>query len=288
MIVMAEPTARAHDTRPIRPPLRNPTEKYPGALLLIEPLGAVRSLLWDALRVIELWAAVPSDHRNSIFPHGTAVRFRADIDACDPPPEIAIAVAYVLDLLEAPGNADPELICCAAGAIADWAAERAAEGTAFAYSIVAADACPASAAASAKVGDIAARFGRTDLMEAWSRRAILLARISGDWAVHAHACLALGRGWLARGYPDRARRALLASARSARRHGVRDVRGHAALHLFRAAASLGQTADAAKYHRIALRAFRQGCPSRVEALDLLADLPPAMPTDLLFSETSAR
>ena len=141
------------------------------------------------------------------------------------------------------GSADtarPEAVELACQHIAHWADGHGYSATAVAFAQAAAMTVPFDAGAAYAVGRIAKRRAEYSRAETWYRRAIALARQSGDWSSYALAFSGLGNLYMQRGSFPAARRFHLRALKAARRHSLRSIQGSAQHDLFVIAA--GHTA----------------------------------------------
>jgi tetratricopeptide (TPR) repeat protein len=113
------------------------------------------------------------------------------------------------------------------------------------------------------VGLLARRNAEYRRAETWFRRALGLARRSGDWRHYGLACLGLGNLHRLRGDAGTARGWFVRALRVARRHALWEVRPLALHDLFCVAANGGQADEAEGWARRAFRAYGRRHPGLV-------------------------
>jgi tetratricopeptide (TPR) repeat protein len=116
-------------------------------------------------------------------------------------------------------------------------------------------AVPHDAGAAYAVGRMARRRAEYSRAETWFRRAIALARQSGDWQSYALAFSGLGNLYMQRGNFPAARRFHVRALRAARRHSLRQIQGAALHDLFVLAAGSNHKDEAERYARGAFEAY---------------------------------
>jgi tetratricopeptide (TPR) repeat protein len=158
-------------------------------------------------------------------------------------------------LVGAPGSAQPEAVSRACQHIAAWADAEGHSATSIAFAQAAAAALPGDASTAFAVGRTARRRAEYARAETWFRRAIALARQSGDWTSYALAFSGLGNLYVQRGNYPAARRFHVRALRAARRHSLRQIQGSALHDLFVISAAGGSSGEAERMARGAFEAY---------------------------------
>ncbi len=248
------------------PAIMHGAEPFEGAGILDEVRGATGLLLWQSVRDVGLWASVEPEEREGIFVPGSdegriASLRRVGVDVHVEPPLVTIA-----RMVGAPGTARPEQVAMACHQIAHWADGQGALGTAIAFAQAAALSTPMDAGAAYAVGRLARRRAEYARAETWFRRAIALARQTGDWTSYCMAFSGLGNLYAQRGNFPAARRFQVRALRASRRHSLRQIQGVALHDLFVLASNAGAASDdAERYARLAYDAYGHDHP-RLPAL----------------------
>jgi tetratricopeptide (TPR) repeat protein len=252
--------------------LREPDETLEASHILEEVPGDLGLLLWRALRDVTLWASVEPERRGALFRVGAAERRLVLLSEVEIPGTLELSLAT---LAAVPGNAAgvrPEAVSLACTRVAGWAEEARVRGTAVAFAQAAALAVPHRAGPAYHVGRMALAWGRTARAETWFRRAVGLARRSGEWDAYARSYVGMGTLLAGRGAHDAARRHYVKGMRAARRHGLLDIRALALHGILRLALCTGALDDAERLARLAARAYGRDHPQRGELLQDLAAL----------------
>jgi tetratricopeptide (TPR) repeat protein len=208
---------------------------FEGAAVLEEIGGPLGMLLFQVARDVFMWGDTPPRERAGLFVQRADRALTALIRAADTGPQLKPALRALVRLTHAPEAAQEEQVALACRGVAHWAEQNAHLATAHAFAQCAAVVTPADAALSYEVGGLAQRQGQGVRAETWYRRAVALARRSGDWVTYSSAFVALGdlymqRGKVSelRGTPKGILRALReASERAAQRLGPRKMEGRA-------------------------------------------------------------
>jgi tetratricopeptide (TPR) repeat protein len=252
--------------------LRETDETLEGSHILDEHSGDLGAVLWTACRDVVLWSSIPPEKREGLF---TATAFNKRIEllknsGADPELEVNLtALAYVVDK---PAAMDPVGVAAVCSAVSQWAADRGALGTAVAFAQAAALAVPENASAALAVGRVALRWGRLPRAETWIRRAIGLARRASDWQAYAEAYVDLGELYRRKSQPERSYVYYRTAARAGRRHGLLQVRGSAQHGLVLLHMDKGDSEEAERYARMALRAYGKKHPRTPDLLHDVAQL----------------
>ena len=249
--------------------LHEPDELLEAWQLFDELPGQVGLVLWQSLRDVTLWAAMPDERREGLFTDQAAHRRLNELLDSGAEPALEVSLTTLAALVGAPASANPEIISLVCLQVSQWAEARGAMATAMAYAQAAALTCPEEPGPALAAGSLALRWKRSARAETWLRRCIGLARRRRDWGPYAEAYVELGVLYTRRGERGPAHRYYVQGMRAARRHGMLQVRG-AALHgLLLLALEAGALEDAERYGRAALRAYGRG---NVRTAELLHDM----------------
>lgn len=241
------------------PAIMHGPESFEGAGILDELRGPLGLLLWQSARDVYLWAAFPQEERDGVFAEGaedvrvSAVR-GAGVDV-----QLEAPLMTLSRMVGAPRTTRPESVAMACQHVSHWADGNGHLQVAIAFAQGAAVAVPADAAHAYTVGRLARRNAEYARAETWFRRAIALARQSGDWASYAMSFSGLGNLYAQRGNYPAARRFHVRSLRAARRHSLRQIQGGALHDLFVIASSSNRD-DAERYARGAFDAYGHDHP----------------------------
>lgn len=240
--------------------LREPTETLEASQLLEECRGELGLLLWQSLRDVTLWAAVPAADRGGLFSPAAAAARMALLRAAAGEPAVEVPLTTLAALVGDPASATPAVVTLVCREVSRWAEGRGAGETALAYAQAGALASPNDATAAFAVGSLALRWRKLARAETWLRRAIGLARRAEDWLPYAESYVELGELHARRGNPMAARRFLFKSLRAARRHSLLAVRGRALHTLFHLSVEAGVLDEAERFARGAMRAYGRRNP----------------------------
>ena len=219
---------------------------------LKDPLGA---LLWQVVRDVYLWGSLPPEERGEVFVPGADAALLAMLRQAEVEVQLETPLIGLVRLVGAPGTARPESVAMACQHVAAWADANGHSATSIAFAQAASAAVPHDAAAAYAVGRIARRRAEYARAETWFRRAIALARQSGDWTSYALAFSGLGNLYVQRGNYPAARRFHIRALRAARRHSLRQIQGGALHDLFVIAAAGGNAGEAERLARAAFEAY---------------------------------
>lgn len=237
------------------PAITHGGEAFEGVGVLEEikdPLGA---LLWQVVRDVYLWGSLPPDERGEVFVPGADGALLAMLRDAEVEVQLETPLMGLVRLVGAPGTARPESVAMACQHVAAWADGNGYSATSIAFAQAAAAAIPTDASAAYAVGRLARRRAEYARAETWFRRAIALARQSGDWTSYALAFSGLGNLYVQRGNYPAARRFHIRALRAARRHSLRQIQGGALHDLFVIAAAGGNAGEAEKLARAAFEAY---------------------------------
>lgn len=232
--------------------------------MLAEHSGEAGVLLWQCYRDVLLWAGTPPELRADLFRRIAAVQ-AAGLD-----PEMLRAVRTLNRALGQ--SSDDGSMTSAALSIATAAERTGAAATALGYAQLAAAAAPTAAGAALAVGQLAVRQGHAALAETWLRRAIGLARRSGEWEFYGGALNTLGGLWEEAGRLRGARTEYRKALRLARRRSLYETHREALAGLLRIALREGDQASAERYAKSILRMFGRDHPDRGAVLLDVAEM----------------
>lgn len=252
---MTPPVRRTSRRWRTPPAITHGQEAFEGAGVLDELRGPAGLLLWQAIRDVYLWASFPPEEREGIFVAGAEESTHAALRAAELDVQLEAPLMTLVRMLGAPGTIKPETVAMACQHIAHWADGQGASNTAITFAQGAAAAMSFDAGYSYAVGRLARRRAEYARAETWFRRAIALARQSGDWTSYALAFSGLGNLYSQRGNFPAARRFHVRALRAARRHSLRHIQGAALHDLFVIATATGQGDDAQRYARAAFDAY---------------------------------
>jgi tetratricopeptide (TPR) repeat protein len=244
-------------------------EAFEGVAVLEEVRDPLGLLLFQAIRDVYLWGSTPPEEREGLFEPRADDALIGILRDSDPEVQLESALMTLIRMAGSPENAREEQVALACQHVAHWADGHGYMGTAIAFAQGAAVVLPADAATSYAVGRLARRRAEHARAETWYRRAVALARQSGDWSSYAMAFAGLGNLYMQRGNFPAARRFHLRSLRSARRHSMRPLHGSALHDLFVIAAQTGQADEA---ERLAREAFEMYGPDHPRLVYLALDV----------------
>lgn len=228
---------------------------FEGHGLLEEGSGVATLLLWQSLRDVLLWASTHSERRGDLFVPGSEHRRAAELDHAGIDRKLKIPLLTIAQLLEEGPEIAAAELASACRKVSCWADEQGLPRTAIWYAQAAALAVPTDADAAYTVGLLCRRNAEYERAETWFRRAVVLARRSGDNQSLAMAWIGIGNLHIRRGDFLSARKALKRALRIARKSGLRRPKAMALHDLFTVAGELRQASEAEMYARQAYRAY---------------------------------
>jgi tetratricopeptide (TPR) repeat protein len=252
--------------------LREPAELLEASHVLDEVRGELGLLLWQSVRDVTLWAALEEAGRRGLFAAPGARARLGLLPAAGGERLLEVPLTTLAALVGAPDAAVAPVVTLACLEVARWAEARGATGTALSFAQAGALADPEDPEAALEVAELAVRARRDARAETWLRRTVGLARRAGAWDAYAAAYVGLGTVYARRAQPGPARRFLVKALRAARRHGLGERRGDALVCLFRIARDAGDAAEAERFARGAVRAYRRAHPAVPGVLHDLAAL----------------
>jgi len=244
-------------------------EAFEGVAVLDEVTSQLGLLMFQVIRDVYLWGSTPPEEREGLFEPRADEALVSILRDSDPEVQLESALMTLIRLAGAPELAREEQVALACQHVAHWADSHGLLETAIAFAQGAAVVLSADAATSYAVGRLARRRAEHARAETWYRRAIALARQSGDWSSYAMAFAGLGNLYMQRGNLPAARRFHLRALRSARRHSLRALHGSALHDLFVIAAQAGQADEA---ERLAREAFEMYGPDHPRLVYLALDV----------------
>lgn len=237
------------------PAITHGNEAFEGAAILEEVKGPLGLLLWQAVRDVVVWCSFPPEERDALFVEGADAALHGLIRTAGADVQLESPLMTVVRMVAQPAEARAEQLELACQHVAHWADQHGYSATSITWAQAAALTVPHDAGAAYAVGRLARRRAEYGRAETWFRRAIALARQSGDWQSYALAFSGLGNLYMQRGNFPVARRLHVRALRAARRHSLRAVQGNALHDLFVIAASGSQREDAERYARGAYEAY---------------------------------
>jgi len=237
------------------PAITHGAEAFEGLTVLDEVKGPLGFLLWQAARDVNLWAAVPPESRAGLFVPGADASLQALIRSAGVDVQLESPLMTIMRMTGSPETVRPEGVELACQHIAHWADHQGYLATAICFGQAAALAVPMDAGAAYAVGRMARRRAEYSRAETWFRRAVALARQTGDWQSYALAFSGLGNLYMQRGNFPAARRFHVRALRAARRHSLRAIQGSAQHDLFVLAAGSNHKDEAERYARGAFESY---------------------------------
>lgn len=248
---------------------RDPTETFEGIHVLTEFETEDSVLLWSALRDVTLWSTEERGRRGNLFHTRTAERRLRLISEAQTEPGVEVLLVTLAAVPADPDGVDEAVVSMACLRLSHWAEQRGALGTALSYAQAAALALPERAGPAYSAGRLAGRWGRAPRAEVWYRRALALARRSGEWDAYARSYAGLARILVGRGAYPSARKHFIKAVRAARRHGIPEVRARALHGLFLLALRREDHPEADRLARALLRTIKADLP---EYADVVSDV----------------
>jgi tetratricopeptide (TPR) repeat protein len=237
------------------PAITHGAEPFEGLAVLDEVKGPLGFLLWQAARDVNLWAAVEPGERAGLFVPGADASLQALIRSAGVDVQLESPLMTIMRMTGSPETVRPEGVELACQHIAHWADHQGFLATAICFGQAAALAVPMDAGAAYAVGRMARRRAEYSRAETWFRRAVALARQTGDWQSYALAFSGLGNLYMQRGNFPAARRFHVRALRAARRHSLRAIQGSAQHDLFVLAAGSNHKDEAERYARGAFESY---------------------------------
>jgi tetratricopeptide (TPR) repeat protein len=247
--------------------MRNPSapESLEGERILAEYPNETGLLLWLCYRDVRLWVGTPPELRRELFDRAGSQQQRELMEGARLEAETLRAVRTLQEALISMSRDDGSM-ASAALSIAAAADRTPATGTAMAYTQLAAAAAPTAAGPALAVGRLASRLGHTAMADTWLRRALGLARRSGEWATYGGALTELG--WIRErlGRLREAHTEYRKALRLARRFALSGTHGRALSGLLRVELRGTDQPAAERYARSALRFHGREHPDRGSVL----------------------
>lgn len=237
------------------PAITHGAEAYEGLAILEEVKGQLGFLLWQVGRDVALWASFAPEQRADLFEPGSEATLHGLVRSTGVEVQLESPLMTLVRMVGSPDTARPESVELACQHIAHWADGHGYGATAVSFAQAAAMTVPFDAGAAYAVGRLAKRRSEYSRAETWYRRAIALARQSGDWSSYALAFSGLGNLYMQRGSIPAARRFHLRALKAARRHSLRSIQGSAQHDLFVIAAGHNHLDEAERYARGAFESY---------------------------------
>jgi tetratricopeptide (TPR) repeat protein len=208
-------------TIPVAP--RLPIARFEGGAILDEVNGAEAGVLFECFRAAVLWTEVEPEARVGLF--GSHARLLAAYRPAEG--GLGVHLGAFRALVATPEKAIPPEVAQACIGVAEWAAELGHMETEYHFSALAAYASPQDPMLAFGAGRAARRQGRIEDGRGWFRRAVALARRSGDEAAYASAFLGWGILEERQGNRDGAAEKFARAWKAAKRGKIRDLAGAA-------------------------------------------------------------
>ncbi|HEU4557369.1 MAG TPA: tetratricopeptide repeat protein, partial [Longimicrobium sp.] len=242
------------------PAITHGAEAFEGLAILEEVKGQLGFLLWQVARDVALWATFPPEQRTELFEPGAEATLHGLVRSTGVEVQLESPLMTLVRMVGGPDTSRPESVELACQHIAHWADGHGYGATAISFAQAAAMTVPWDAGAAYAVGRLARRRAEYSRAETWYRRAIALARQSGDWSSYALAFSGLGNLYMQRGSIPAARRFHLRALKAARRHSLRSIQGSAQHDLFVIAAGHNHVDEAERYARGAFESYGSDHP----------------------------
>ena len=239
----------------VPPALMHGDDVFEGLSVLDEVPGELGLVLWQSLRDATLWGTASEEERGALFAPGAETARVASVVATGVPAAVEPPLMVLARLVGHPGTMREENVALACREVAQWADEGGMLAAALAFSQAAAMVTPGDAGAAFAVGRLARRRAEYPRAESWYRRAIALARQSGDWFTYSMGFLGLGHLYSQRGNYPASQRFMERALRASQRNSLHTVTGQAYHQLFSLAVSGGRTEGAEDLARAALEAL---------------------------------
>ncbi|HSU12884.1 tetratricopeptide repeat protein [Longimicrobium sp.] len=253
----------------VPPGLTASDEPFEGYRVLEEAGAGLGVPLWQFLRDVDLWSTTPPEARGRLFSAGMVRRRRALLAQLGVRRELRLPLETIGQALEGRTHGAGAQITRACETLSRWAGDHAMPRTALAFAQSASLATPEQPGPAYMVGLLARRNAEYRRAETWFRRALGLARRSGDWRHYGLACLGVGNLYRQRGDYPTARAWYGRALRVARRHALWDVRP-LALHDLFCVSMNGENGDTAE--EWAQRAFKAYGPRHPRLVALAHDV----------------
>jgi len=253
----------------VPPGLTASDEPFEGFRVLEEAGAGAGVTLWQFLRDVDLWSTTAPEARARLFSAGMVRRRRALMAQLGVRRELRLPLETIGRALEGRARNAGREITRACDTLSRWAGDHGMPRTALAFAQSAALATPDQPGPAYMVGLLARRNAEHRRAETWFRRALGLARRSGDWRHYGLACLGLGNLHRLRGDTAMARNWYIRALRVARRHALWEVRP-LALHDLFCVSMTADTPEAAD--EWALRAFKAYGPRHPRLVALAQDV----------------
>lgn len=226
-----------------------------GPELLAGVAPDVAFAVWQVLRTLRLWTAQPEGQRDGMFDPAFMDAWERALLTGSLEPDVRFPLAVIVGELNAHPAGEARL-SWACVCVADWALGRGAVRAGLAFAEAAALASPTQARYAWLAGRLLRTHGEGRTAERWLRRAHRVAVEQKDVETQARALTALGNLLVQRGNFPLARGYHTRALRISRRWRLRESEGMALHDLFVIALNEGKRAEAERFARDAVAAYR--------------------------------
>lgn len=220
--------------------------------------------VWQVLRALQLWTSQPDRQREDLFDPEYMAEWERALLTGSLEPDVRFPLAVIVGELAARPAGEGRL-SWACVCVADWALGHRAVAAALAFTEAAALASPTQARYAWLAGRLLRTHGESRQAERWLRRAYRVAVTQKDGETQARSLTALGNLALRRGSYPAARAFHTRALRISRRWRLREHEGMANHDLFTLSLRENNRADAERFARGALEAYR-AAPDRIPRL----------------------
>lgn len=244
-----------------------PPAEIPGESVLAELTGPQALLVFDVLRAVLL--VVQKNRLAPLYSIRSLDAWEAQLLESEYPEALRFPLGVLIGCIRDRDEAERPLMAKACFALADWAFDQGATGTALLCVEAAALCVPENGRYALVAGRAYRSAGRLADAERWLKRAARLTYRRGDWGAHAFAVCTLGMVSWTQGSVSKALQYLHRSQRIARRYRERVLEGEIFHNLLAIAISAG---DAARVEEYAREAFDRYLPAHHRLPALAYDL----------------
>jgi tetratricopeptide (TPR) repeat protein len=244
-----------------------PPAEIPGEGILAELPAAQALLVFDVLRAVLL--VMEKSRLTPLYSTSLLDAWEGQLLESEHPEELRFPLGVIIGYIRDGDDAHRPRMAKACLALADWAFEQGATGTALLSVETAALCFPENGRYALLVGRGYRSAGRLGDAERWLKRAARLTYWRADWGAHAFAVCTLGMVCWTQGSVSRALRYLHRSQRIAHRHHERVLEGEIFHNLLAIAISAGDSARVEEYAR---EAFERYLPAHHRLPALAYDL----------------
>lgn len=244
-----------------------PPGEVPGEVVLDELPAPVAILVFDVLRAVLL--VMQKSTMASFYPARALDGWEGQLLESEHPESLRYPLAVLVAGIRDRQDAERPLMAQACLALAEWAFEKEATGTALLWLEAAAICFPENGRYALVAGRAHRQAGRLADAEQWLKRAARLTYWRQDWSAYAFAVCTLGMVSWTQGSAGKALRYLHRARRFARRCGERVLEGEIFHNLLAIAISSDDTARVEEYAR---EAFERYLPAHHRLPALAYDL----------------